>query len=285
MTAHPRHRRPLGAVIIPAHNEETVIARTLAPLASRAASGELEVIVVANACHDDTAGVARRFIGVRVIEVARGSKPNAMNVGDAIVTAWPRLYLDADIEIDPAAVTGVFGALDEPGVLAARPCAVYDTDGAVLPVRAYYRARMRIPDTGPRLWGAGGYAVSRKGHERFGAFAEVTADDSWFDGRFTAEEKRVVDTPPMRVRTARDVPALLAVLSRQRRGCVELGLPATTSARGSALLRGIRGPVSALDVACYALLTLLSRRSAARATGAGTALWERDGSSRERVLS
>lgn len=280
--AHARHDAPpplrtAGAVIIPAHNEAAVIARTLAPLAGCPA---LEVIVVANGCTDATAAIARGFERVRVLELGPASKPSAMNAGDAVATSWPRLYLDADIEITSEAVLAVFSALAEPGVLAARAEARYDTAAAAPLVRAYYRARSRIPAPPTRLWGAGGYATSERGHARFGSFAEVTADDSWFDEQFTPGEKRVVATEAMRIRTARDVSDLVAVLARQRRGYVELGVPPETVNRGVALLRTVHGPASLVDTACYVFLTLVARRRSAATTGAGTRRWERDGSTR-----
>lgn len=273
----PPHAR--GAVIIPAHDEEAVIGRTLTALAPLTATG-VEVIVVPNGCHDATARVARTFAGVTVVETERGSKPHAMNVGDEVASGWPRLYLDADIEVDPRAVLMVFDALAEPGVVAARACYVYDVAGATWPVRAYYRARRRIPAPARRLWGAGGYACSEEGHRRFGDFPAVTADDSWFDEQFDDHEKRVVDTWPMRVRTPRDATGLLAVLTRQRRGYVEIGISSHAGARGRELLRSVRGPGSALDAAWYALFTIISRRRAERALRTRARAWERDGSSR-----
>jgi len=269
-----------GAVIIPAHNEAGVIARTLTALAPLAALEGVEVIVVCNGCQDDTASIARRFAGVTVLETDRGSKPLALNLGDAAAHGWPRLYLDADIDIEPAAVAAVFGALAEPDVLAARARYVYDVGGASWPVRAYYRARSRIPAPPRRLWGAGGYATGEAGHRRFGEFAEVTADDSWFDEQFETAEKRVVPTPPMRVRTPRTASSLLAVLTRQRRGYVEIGIASHASTRSRELLKSVRGPVSAVDAAWYALFTVVSRRRAERARRASEQRWERDGSSR-----
>lgn len=270
-----------GAVIIPAHDEAGVIARTLRSLEPLAREPRVEVIVACNGCADETASIARGFAGVRVVETDRASKPIGLNLGDAAATAWPRLYLDADIEIPPETVLAVFRVLREPGVFAARPRYVYDTRGASGVVRAYYRARIRIPVPSDRLWGAGGYATNEAGHARFGEFPAVTADDSWFDGLFAPEEKRVVDAPPARVRTARDARDLLAVLARQRRGYVELGIAAHTGARARGLMASVRGPASAVDAAWYAALTLASRRRARRTLGrAGAPEWERDGSSR-----
>ena len=93
---------PQGSVIIPAHNEAAVIARTLAPLAPLAAAGQLEVIVACNGCTDHTAAIARGFDGVTVLELGQSSKAAALNAGDAAASHWPRLYLDADVQISPA---------------------------------------------------------------------------------------------------------------------------------------------------------------------------------------
>jgi len=270
-----------GAIIIPAHNEAGVIGRTLRSLAPLTALTGVEVIVVCNGSDDETAEIARAFPGVRVEETERASKVVALNIGDEVATAWPRLYLDADIEVFPETVLAVFDALLEPGVLAARPYYAYDMTGASALVRSYYRARSRTPAPPSRLWGAGGYAVSEEGHRRFAAFPSVTADDSWIDGLFTASEKAVVAAPPMLVRTPRDTSALLAVLTRQRRGYVELGIPSAAASRGRGLLASVKGPVSGFDACCYAVLSLISRRRAERGLRSGAQSgWERDVSSR-----
>jgi len=270
-----------GAIIIPAHDEAGVIARTLRSLAPLAALPGVEILVVCNGCRDETARIAAGFSGVRVIETERASKIAALNLGDAIATEWPRLYLDADIEILPETVLAVFDALGEPGVAAARPPYVYDLGGASMPVRGYYRARSKVPAPPSRLWGAGGYAVSEQGHRRFAAFDAVTADDSWFDSLFADHEKKVVAVPPMRVRTPRDSEALMAVLTRQRRGYVELGIDSSAGARGRGLLASVRGPRSASDAAWYLLFSIVSRWRAQRALKRSTdRAWERDRSSR-----
>lgn len=266
-----------GAIIIPAHDEAAVIGRTLAALAALADDPGIEIVVVCNGCRDDTAAIARAHPGVRVVETDRPSKTGALNLGDASVTAWPRLYLDADIELSPSAVRAVFAALAEPGVLAARAPFAYDTAGATLPVRGYYRARNRIP-VAVRLWGAGGYAMSEAGHRRVGAFPDITADDAWVDAQFAPDEKRIVATEPACVRTPRNTAGLLAVLTRQRRGATELGARSEAATRGGALVAGIRGPRSAADAGWYVVLTLLGRRRA-RAKAAASR-WERDASSR-----
>ncbi len=267
-----------GAIVIPAHDEAAVIARTLRHLTPLAASG-VEVIVACNGCEDETAEIARGFAGVIVAETDEASKVAGLNLGDRTATSWPRLYLDADIEVDPAAVVAAFAALDEPGVLAARPRFAYDTSGATLPVRAYYRARARIAAPTRRMWGAGGYATNARGHARFAAFPALTADDCWFDALFSDDEKRVVATTPMRVRTPRDSAALLRVLMRQRRGHEQLSSAETGAGRVASLVRAIRGARDGVDAAWYIGLTLVARLRL-RARSRAAQVWERDLSTR-----
>ncbi len=269
---------PAGSIIIPAHDEEAVIGRTLEALAELSELDQVEVIVVCNGCTDRTARLARGFAGVRVIDLSAASKVAALNAGDARATRWPRLYLDADVVVPAQAVRLLFTELGREGApLAARPAFRYDVSGASAAVRAYYRARGRMPATRSALWGAGAYALSRAGHARFTRFPEVIGDDLWVDGLFAAGEKRVLDTPPAIVRTPRTAAALLATLRRTSRGNAESGV-STAGDSLRQLLASVRGPRSAADAAAYAWFALAGRRQ----TGPG-ARWERDLSSRTGV--
>ena len=55
--------------------------------------------VVANACTDRTAEIAREA-GVRVVEISTPGKANALRLGDAECVTFPRIYVDADIELE-----------------------------------------------------------------------------------------------------------------------------------------------------------------------------------------
>lgn len=266
-----------GSIIIPAHNEEAVIRRTLRALAPAIESGSLEVIVACNGCTDGTAHAAGGHPNVRVLDLAEPSKPAALNAGDRAATRWPRMYLDADIEISPGAVAAVFGALQNGGALAARPGLRYDTAGADPLVRAYYRARVRAASPEAALWGAGAYAVSEDGHRRFTEFPALIADDLWIDGQFADGEKLILPTTPAIVRTPRTSRDLAATLRRVQRGNAEVG--GTTPGRTLRRVMGsVRGPLSAADALVYIVFALVARRPARVAQG-----WERDASSRSDV--
>jgi len=276
-----RSAKPAGTVIIPAHNEQSTIGRTLALIAPMAALNQAEIIVVCNGCSDETASIARRFPGIAVYDIQTASKTAALNVGDAAAHAWPRLYLDADVAIEPATVRAVFDSLTAGCMLAARPEYTYDTTGASALVRSYYRARRRIPTNRDAIWGAGAYALNAPGHARFDRFPDLTADDSYVDSLFTSEEKVVVPTgSPVLVFTPRTVAGLVAILARQYRGVSELGTESTTTGSIRSLVASVRGPASATDVVCYGFLTLLGRLKTRRAVGHGRTGWERDLSSR-----
>lgn len=276
-----RSSTPAGTIIIPAHNEHATIGRTLSLIAPMAFLNQAEIIVVCNGCSDSTASIARGFPGVKVYEIETASKTAALNVGDAAAGSWPRLYLDADVGIEPVTVRAIFDSLSPGRVLAARPASAYDTTGASALVKSYYRARGRIPTNRAALWGAGAYAVSAAGHDRFARFPSVTADDSYVDSLFDPAEKVVVPTSaPVRVYTPRTVTGLIAVLARQYRGVAELGAVSTTFCSIKALIGSVRGPASATDALCYGALTAVGRLKTYRAFSRGTVGWERDMSSR-----
>ncbi|MBU8823749.1 glycosyltransferase [Mycolicibacterium goodii] len=275
--------RHLGAVIIPAYNEAAVIERTLAPLSGLAVDGHIELVVVCNGCRDNTADIARSVPGVRVLELEQGSKPAALNAGDHAVTSWPRLYLDADIQVTAQAVLAVFDRLDRGDVLVARPAATYDTRGAGTLVRSYYRARNRVPQHKRAMWGAGAYGLSEEGHRRFGEFPMITGDDWFIDAQFGSDEKAVVTTEPSVVTTPANIESLLAIRRRIHRGTGKLppgyAPDLTTGSTGMttafAVMRTVRGPRSLFDAVVYVGVAL-----AARWSPRSTPLWERDESSR-----
>ncbi len=270
---------PDGAVIIPAHNEAAVIARTLQPLAALAESGAIEVIVACNGCTDATAAIARSFPGVKVLELAEPSKTASLNAADALCTRWPRLYLDADIEATTEALAAVFEHLQNPNTFSARPAFSYDTTGCSFFVRAYYRARARIPALQEHLWGAGAYAVNAAGHQRFSTFPSATADDLYVDSLFTGLEKAILATVPVVVRTPTSSKELIKTLRRIYRGKDELKAGSSESSGLGNLLRSVNGFQPALDAGVYGSLAVMGKlqKSKSLTTSGG---WDRDESSR-----
>src|SRR5688500_15279218 len=110
------------SMIIPAHNEGGVIARTLTSILANPLDRPVQIVVVANGCTDDTAEGVKGF-GERVtlIETPVGSKVHALNLGDREAKYDLRAYLDADIELSPDALQAVANAFKDSAVRLAMP--------------------------------------------------------------------------------------------------------------------------------------------------------------------
>ena len=221
---------PLFSVVIPAHNEATVIGDTLRRLvAGMPPTGGPEVIVVANGCRDGTAAAARAVGGpVRVIELTTGSKSLALNTGLGEARHRPVLFMDADVRVDLATLAAVASNLTEPGVLAASPAANLVTHDSDPLVRAYYRTWARHPYLRHGVGGSGVVGLSEAGIAELGRFPSVLADDTLIRAMFPLERQRRVfeDAAGRPVRSDVLVPKtvwnLIACESRWRSGDDEL---------------------------------------------------------------
>ena len=287
-------RRPLlasaseqgvGSVVIPAHNEANVIGRGLDCLFDSLDAG-IEVIVVCNGCTDDTAEVARgRGHPLTVIELEPASKERALRAADRIATAFPRVYLDADVLVGGTTINAVLEHLSRPGALAARPPLVFDTSSSSWVVRRFYGARAEIPAVMGSLWGAGMFALSGEGRRRFDEFPLQLADDLFVDRLFRAEEIKLVDTAPVVVVAPATMTGLLATFRRTfRRNRAMKGValnerPGTRAAVWDLLRLARRGPAELVDAAVYATVVISARALAWRHRRTSD-VWERDDTAR-----
>jgi glycosyltransferase involved in cell wall biosynthesis len=93
------------SLIIPAKNEQARLPRTLQEILSWLAwqpfRHQTEIIVIANACTDRTADIARDF-GVGVIETPTSGKGHAVRLGMLNATGAIRMMLDADTSMYPS---------------------------------------------------------------------------------------------------------------------------------------------------------------------------------------
>lgn len=275
---------PLGSIVIAAHNEAAVIARTLDHLVDVVERGQVDVIVVCNGCTDRTADVVRGFAGVRVSELDQASKTAALREGDRLALPGPRIYLDADVELTGRAAVATFRALSH-GVVAGRPPHRFDAGRAEWVVRRWYSVRQELPSVSTALWGAGCYALSVQGRARFEEFPEVLGDDDFIDSLFAPEEVVIIATDPVVVRTPRTVSDLVRIKTRSYRSQMagraapaRGAISGTQRAQAGDLLTLIRRePTRVVDAGIYTLVLAVSRLRARVGDGSG---WERDTGSR-----
>jgi glycosyltransferase involved in cell wall biosynthesis len=212
---------PLISVVIPAHNESTVIDRCLSTLLAGEDRDQVQIIVVTNGCSDDTADKARAW-GVDVIERDQPSKSAALVAGDAACRAGIRAYVDADAVFSPGTLTAAIAALEVPGARAASPLFQPDASHGSWPVRAYASVWKQWPKWRHGQIGAGLYAVSVEGRARFTTFPDLFADDLFVEGLFAPSERVTLTSVPANFHMATSMKSLMKVEGRRHRARKQL---------------------------------------------------------------
>ena len=276
--------RPLASIVVPAHNEEAVIAANLRLLLASAGTSEFDVVVVPNACVDRTADIARQF-PVRVVETDVAGKSRAIRLGDEVCRTFPRIYLDADVRLSTESVRSLVEVCQRPGVLACAPTPRLDLDGVGRVVRRVHRVHDLLMAPTRALSGVGVYVLTEEGHARvFPMPADIISDDGWVHASFAAHERVVASAAESTVRPARTVAAHLHRRLRVRRGnrqLAELGRvgPEGQLRLGSIVTLVTQRRVGPLDAGCY-LTVLAVDRVLTRLRRRQDTVWASDASSR-----
>jgi glycosyltransferase involved in cell wall biosynthesis len=275
------------SIVVPAHNESSVLARTLAQWVTNPATDEIGVVVVCNGCTDDTANVARRFgPTVHVVELDIASKTLALNLGDQLSGGFPRIYVDADVVITTDAIRVLARRLDQGDVLAVAPTADINLTGCSWLVRKYYGIRAQLPSSREGIGGSGVYALSEAGRKRFGQFPDVIADDTYVRLLFRPEERSTLASVRSTVFPPRRIDQLVKVRSRAFAGTVEIAarFPELRANRGAtnnpALVRLFAIPRLWPGLLIYCSVNILARFRSALSVRAGRPSWQRDKTSR-----
>lgn len=278
---------PIASIVIPAHNEASVIGRLLEALPKKIGTRDVQIIVACNGCTDATADLARSY-GVTVVELETPSKIVALNAGDAVAKAFPRLYIDADIEITARAVADLVRTLSAPGALCAAPVSRMELAGRPWLIRAYFSFWRQLMQMREGYVGGGVYAFSSEGRTRFGQFPDVIADDTFVRNLFSRAERQTVTTDATVVQAPRTFRALLRRRVRVCIGNLELAslaaqmptpgsLESRLSWRKVALAHPALIPASLVYVSVNAAARLAAARQIRRNGPIG---WGRDNTTR-----
>ena len=197
-------------------------------LAQTVTTRDLEVVVVANGCTDNTLDLAEarrtqfdaRGWKLRTLELPVGSKPGALNAGDRVMTGSVRVYLDADIVLPPDMLSSLHEALAVPfpayatGRLRVAPSRSFIS-------RLYSRFWQSLPFVQGGAVGAGLYAVNTPGRARWDEFPDIVSDDSFARLHFSPHE-RIEVRPAFNWPISQGLFNLIRVRSRQDAGMKEL---------------------------------------------------------------
>jgi glycosyltransferase involved in cell wall biosynthesis len=271
------------SILIPAHNEAAVIGRTLAHLGRGLCRDTVEVIVIPNGCRDRTADAARDAMPEAIVlETQVPGKAKAMRLGLARARGAAIVFLDADLDVDAAAIGRLVAPLLRGEALASHGGMDVDLAGCSAAVRGFYAIWQR----GPYLRGGkfgGLFAVSRAGLDRITPLPDVTADDEYVSRAFRPSEKAYVRDVRFVARAPRTLAALFAVRKRVRRGTRELGRMGHGASGGGGrgqLVGALARPMLWAPLLVFLSLTVSVRVALMFEATGGAPKWERDDSSR-----
>lgn len=276
-------------IIIPAHNESQVLGRLLGQLVPYRQDEEVDIIVVANGCTDATAEVAASFgPPVRVLSIPVASKEEALAAGNRAAKGFPRLYVDADVELRAEDAYALAKTLAVPGVCCAGPQRQHALAGRSRLIRWYYEVWAQLPEVQRGLFGRGVIGVSAAGYRRIANLPPLLADDLAASLAFSPEERVIVPSARVIIHPPKTFAGLLRCRTRAMMGTNQIEetggvLRSTARTRLSDLLSlAFRNPRMAPRVVLYMTVAILARRRARRLTSRlGYTAWLRDDSSRE----
>jgi hypothetical protein len=279
----------MASIVIPAHNEEDVLGRLLVQLVPPTGDVEFDVVVVANGCTDNTVAVASSFgPNVRVLSIPVASKREALTAGNRAATSFPRLYVDADVELAAKDARALAEALGKPGVLAVGPERTHAMAGRSWLIRWYYDVWARLPEVERGLFGRGVVGVSAAGYQRIAHLPPLLADDLAASLAFSPHERVIVSNARVTVHPPRTFRHLLRIRTRVAMGVdqIEQTEDAPSSSARTRVLDLLaityREPHLALRVVLFMATAILARSKARSMTARGDySTWLRDHSSRD----
>lgn len=273
------------SVVMPAHDEEALIERTVRAIASDG----IDLIVVANGCTDATAERARDAgVQLRVIEVSEASKIHALNAGNAVARFAPVAFVDADVTVSGTDLITLARRLKaHPKAEVAAPTM------RVMPskswrVRQYYKIWALTEYRNKGHIGSGIYMLTDEGRRRIAELPDIIADDLFVQQHFALDERLTPEDLTFSV----DAPGTLASLVKRNTRIAagnqqfaqlypELA-PPLTGAGAKAILKVVwRRPALWIGFAMYTFVYSAAHRGARRLRKRRSHIdWSRDHTTR-----
>jgi len=211
----------MASIIVPAHNEATVIQDCLDSLIHQA--GVSTLIVACNGCTDNTADLVRQhYPQVICLDIAQPSKVNALNEAEQYIQDWPVFYIDADTRLSLGAIERISSAMSDNKLLLSAPEPSIDTCHSSWWVKQYYRIWIKLPYIRDGVVATCSFVLSQAGRQRFERFPEVINDDGFVRCQFTSAERGNVPNTQIHIQAPRDLYSLVKIKTRARLGNMQL---------------------------------------------------------------
>ena len=251
------------SVVVPVHNEAATLPETLPALLAATNPDRAEITYVCNGCTDASADVIRHLAGpaVTLIEIPARSKTAALNAADAQLARFPRIYLDADILIEPGGIDALADVLIRGDADLVSPALGFDTRRCTGLARAISDIWQGLPHARQATFHAV-IGLSASGRRRWGWFPDLIGDDIFMEAMIPADRRLLVGTVKAVTRPPRRFWTWVGVRARWRRGERELSRMGVTVVRTAgqhqALLALLCRPKTAFAAATFILARLLA---------------------------
>ncbi len=215
----------MATVIVPAHNESSVIESCLDSIVNQ--SGIDHIIVPCNGCTDDTVNIVKsKYPSVVCLDIETPSKTNALNVAEEkaieLGVSYPIFYIDADTQLSENAIPHITKAMRDSTTQLAAPTPIIDTSDSSFLVKTYYKVWINLPYIKEGVIATCSFIVSEEGRKRFDKFADVIGDDGFIRCHFKNKEISNIEGAEIYIRAPKDIFSLVKIKTRARLGNMEL---------------------------------------------------------------
>lgn len=212
----------MATIIIPAHNEATVIKRCIDSVINQ--ENAETIIIACNGCSDNTAEIVRNdYPSLICLDIEKASKTNALNEAEKHITSYPVFYLDADTQLGQGDVQKITQYFEEnPTLLLAAPTPNIDTTKSSWFVKQYYKIWLNLPYISDGVIGTCSFIMNKEGRKRFDQFPDIINDDGYVRCCFESHERQNIEGTSIHIQAPKDLYSLIKIKSRARLGNMQL---------------------------------------------------------------
>jgi len=216
----------MATVIVPAHNEASVIQNCLDSIINQ--DGVDQIIVPCNGCTDNTVDIVKQnYPQVICLDIEKPSKTNALNVAEKkareLGISYPIFYIDADTRLSENSIKTITQTMqDNDELLLSAPTPIINTDKSSWLVKTYYKVWLQLPYIKEGVIATCSFVVSEKGRQRFDKFADVIGDDGYIRCHFKNSEIANIEGAEIYITAPKDIYSLIKIKTRARLGNMEL---------------------------------------------------------------
>ncbi len=211
----------MATVIVPAHNESSVIQNCLDSIVTQ--MGVDTIIVACNGCTDDTATIVKeQYPNIICLDIEKPSKTNALNEAEKYITSYPVYYIDADTELSDGSIQHINTALEKSNILLAAPTPHIDTSASSWAVKQFYKIWITLPYISDGVIGTCSFIMTEEGRKRFKEFPDIINDDGFVRCCFDSHERTNINGCTITIRAPKTLYSLIKIKTRARLGNMQL---------------------------------------------------------------